>query len=40
MAIIASMLVEQTERGDEMFMAMANRHGQQILQLEALSFLS
>ena len=40
MAIVASMLVEQTERGDEMFMAMANRHGQQILQLEALSFLS
>ena len=40
MAIIASMLVEQTERGDEMFMAMANRHGQQILQLEAMGFLS
>lgn len=40
MAIVASMLVEQTERGDEMFMAMANRHGQQILQLEAQSFLS
>ncbi len=39
MAVVASMLVEQTERGDEMFMAMANRHGQQILQLEALSFL-
>lgn len=39
MAIVASMLVEQTERGDEMFMAMANRHGQQILQLDALSFL-
>jgi len=40
MAIVASMLVEQTERGDEMFMAMANRHGVQILQLEAQSFLS
>lgn len=40
MAIVASMLVEQTERGDEMFMAMANRHGLQILQLEAQSFLS
>lgn len=40
MAIVASMLVEQTERGDEMFMAMANRHGQQILQLDAQSFLS
>ena len=40
MAIVASMLVEQTERGDEKFMAMANRHGQHILQLEAQSFLS
>jgi aminoglycoside/choline kinase family phosphotransferase len=40
MAIIASMLVQQTERGDEMFMAMANRHGQQILQLDAMGFLS
>jgi aminoglycoside phosphotransferase (APT) family kinase protein len=40
MAIVASMLVQQTERGDEMFMAMANRHGQQILQLDASSFLS
>ena len=40
MAIVASMLVQQTERGDEMFMAMANRHGQQILQLDATSFLS
>ena len=40
MAIVASMLVEQTERGDEMFMAMANRHGQQIVQLEATGFLS
>lgn len=39
MAVVASMLVEQTARGDEMFMAMANRHGQQILQLDALSFL-
>jgi len=39
MAIVASMLVEQTERGDEMFMAMANRHGQQILQLDAEGFL-
>jgi hypothetical protein len=33
MAIGASMLVEQTERGDEMFMAMANRHGQHALDL-------
>ncbi len=39
MAIVASMLVEQTERGDEMFMAMTHRHVQQILWLDALSFL-
>jgi hypothetical protein len=35
MAIAASMLVEQTERGDDMFMAMANRHGRHALDLEA-----
>jgi hypothetical protein len=27
MAVIASMIVQQTDRGDDMFMAMANRHG-------------
>jgi hypothetical protein len=35
MAVAASMLVEQTERGDDMFMAMANRHGRHALDLEA-----
>ncbi|MEY2454021.1 MAG: hypothetical protein QOD92_3595 [Acidimicrobiaceae bacterium] len=35
MAVAASMLVEQTERGDDMFMAMANRHGRHALELEA-----
>jgi hypothetical protein len=35
MAVAASMLVEQTERGDEMFMAMANRHGRHALDLDA-----
>jgi thiamine kinase-like enzyme len=34
MAIVASMLVKQTERGDAMFAVMANRHGQQMLDLE------
>jgi hypothetical protein len=29
------MLVTRTDRGDEMFMAMVNRHGQQLLDLEA-----
>jgi len=37
MAIVASMLVKQTERGDSMFAAMANRHGQQMIELETLS---
>ena len=35
MAIAASMLVNQTDRGDEMFIAMASRHGQQALDLES-----
>lgn len=35
MAIAASMLVKQTERGDEMFMAMAARHGRQAIDLES-----
>jgi aminoglycoside phosphotransferase (APT) family kinase protein len=35
MGIIASMLVGRTERGDEMFMAMVNRHGRQLLDLDA-----
>ena len=39
MAINASMMVEQTARGDEMFVAMATRHAQQVLELDALEFL-
>ncbi|MEO5975315.1 MAG: phosphotransferase [Ilumatobacteraceae bacterium] len=35
MAIAASMLVKQTDRGDEMFVAMASRHGQQAIDLES-----
>lgn len=37
--VIASMLVEQTDRGDDMFVAMTQRHGRQALDLEALSLL-
>ena len=39
MAVAASMLVEQTERGDDMFMAMANRHGRHALDLDAESLI-
>ncbi len=35
MAIAASMLVKQTDRGDEMFVAMATRHGRQAIDLES-----
>ena len=33
MAVLASMIVERTDRGDAMFLAMAGRHGRQILDL-------
>jgi aminoglycoside/choline kinase family phosphotransferase len=39
MAIAASMLVEQTGRGDDMFVAMAQRHGRHALDLESTDFL-
>jgi hypothetical protein len=39
MAMAASMLVERTDRGDDMFMAMATRHCEQILDLDATEFL-
>jgi len=39
MAICASMLVVQTERGDEMFLTMARRHATHVLDLDALEFL-
>jgi aminoglycoside phosphotransferase (APT) family kinase protein len=35
MAVVASMIVVQTARGDDMFLAMASRHAQQILDLES-----
>jgi len=39
MAVLASMIVERTDRGDAMFLAMAARHGRQILDLGAEEFL-
>jgi Phosphotransferase enzyme family len=40
MAILASMLVGRTDRGDDMFMAMANRHGEQLLDLDGEALLA
>lgn len=40
MAVIASMIVEQTERGDVMFMTMARRSATMAIELEALSLLA
>lgn len=40
MAVAASMLVERTDRGDRMFMAMAERHARHALDLDAASTLS
>ena len=37
--VIASMLVQQTARGDEMFVAMARRHSRHALDLGAMEFL-
>ena len=39
MAIVASFLVRQTDRGDEMFMTMASRHAHQALDLDSESLL-
>jgi hypothetical protein len=39
MAVAASMLVEQTARGDEMFLTMASRHSRHALDLEAADLL-
>ncbi|PXX08375.1 phosphotransferase [Mycolicibacterium moriokaense] len=39
MAIVSSMLVAQTDRGDEMFMVMLQRHCQQVLDTDALAVL-
>jgi len=39
MAIVSPMLVVRTERGDEMFMAMVERHCEQVLDTDALALL-
>ena len=39
MAVFASMMVGRTDRGDQMFMAMANRHGRHALDLDAESLI-
>ena len=39
MAIVSSMLVERTERGDDMFMVMIERHCQHVLDTNALDVL-
>lgn len=39
MSIVSPMLVERTERGDEMFMAMIERHCQHVLDIDALALL-
>ena len=40
MAIISSMLVERTDRGDEMFMTMLQRHCEHVLDIDALGTLA
>ena len=40
MAVAASMLVARTDRGDEMFLAMASRHARHVLDLDALELLA
>ena len=40
MAIVSSMLVERTDRGDEMFMTMLARHGDHVLDTGALDTLA
>jgi len=39
MAVVASMIVTQTDRGDDMFMAMATRHLRHAIDLEAMALL-
>ncbi len=39
MAVAASMLVERTERGDDMFLAMAERHARHALDLDAAAVI-
>jgi hypothetical protein len=40
MAVAASMLVARTDRGDQMFLTMADRHARHALDLDALAVIS
>jgi hypothetical protein len=40
MTVIATMLAEETERGNDMLTAMGRRHGRHALDLDALSLVS
>jgi hypothetical protein len=40
MAFAASMLVERTERGDQMFLTMARRHAAHVLDLSSHELLT
>ena len=40
MAVIASMIVGETQRGNEMFLAMAKRSTQMMLELDSLGVIS
>ena len=40
MAVVASMIVSQTERGDDMFMATAERHLRHALDLDSLALFA
>jgi hypothetical protein len=40
MAVVASMLVERTARGDEMFLTMASRHARHVLDLDAAPLIT
>jgi aminoglycoside phosphotransferase (APT) family kinase protein len=40
MAVAASMLVERTPRGDEMFLTMAARHSRHVLDLDAAELIA
>jgi len=39
MGVLSAMLVERTERGDEMFAVMAERSGYQALHLDSLALV-
>jgi aminoglycoside/choline kinase family phosphotransferase len=40
MAVFAAMMVERTDRGDEMFLTMLERHGAQVADLEAVHLIA